>query len=49
MLSAIPDSEYTPLPDMGRDLPEALWPKLIDGIIANTERAADTVAGSTVE
>ncbi len=45
---AIPDSEYIPLPDMGHDLPEVLWPKLIDGILANTARAGDTVAGSTV-
>jgi pimeloyl-ACP methyl ester carboxylesterase len=44
---AIPDSEYLPLSDMGHDLPEALWPELIDGIVANAERAADTVAGST--
>ncbi|WP_018680262.1 alpha/beta fold hydrolase [Actinokineospora enzanensis] len=32
---AIPDSTYLELPDMGHDLPEPLWPRLIQAIADN--------------
>jgi pimeloyl-ACP methyl ester carboxylesterase len=37
---AIPDSECLAIPGMGHDLPRQLWPKIIDAVLANTERAA---------
>ncbi|ALG12187.1 alpha/beta fold hydrolase [Kibdelosporangium phytohabitans] len=47
---AIPGSEYTPHADMGHDLPEVLWPKLVDDIVANAHRTAepDAVSGNTI-
>jgi pimeloyl-ACP methyl ester carboxylesterase len=37
---AIPDAELVAIPGMGHDLPRELWPRLIDALVANTERAA---------
>ncbi len=36
---AIPDAKMVVLDTMGHDVPEALWPQLIDAIEANTRRA----------
>lgn len=37
---AIPDAELVAIPGMGHNLPRAVWPKVIDALVANTERAA---------
>jgi pimeloyl-ACP methyl ester carboxylesterase len=37
--NAIPGSTYLELPTMGHDLPEPLWPQLIDAIDANLHKA----------
>jgi pimeloyl-ACP methyl ester carboxylesterase len=46
---AIPGATLLELDDMGHDLPRPLWPKLIDAIVENTERATDkeVVASAT--
>ncbi len=36
---AVPGSTYLELPDMGHDLPQPLWPQLIDAIDANARKA----------
>jgi pimeloyl-ACP methyl ester carboxylesterase len=36
---AIPDSEFVAIPGMGHDLPRAVWPKVVDAIVMNSERA----------
>jgi pimeloyl-ACP methyl ester carboxylesterase len=41
---AIPDAEFIALPGMGHDLPNEVWPKLIDAVVGNTERAAVAAA-----
>ncbi len=48
--AAIPGSAYTEFPDMGHDLPEALWPELIDGIAAHAQptAGAGTATAGTV-
>jgi pimeloyl-ACP methyl ester carboxylesterase len=42
---AIPDAAFIALPGMGHDLPREVWPKIIDAVARNTERAA---AGAVV-
>jgi pimeloyl-ACP methyl ester carboxylesterase len=37
---AIPDAEFIAIPGMGHDLPREVWPKVIDAVVTNTERAA---------
>ena len=37
---AIPNARLLTIPGMGHNLPEPLWPKLVDAIVKNTERAA---------
>jgi pimeloyl-ACP methyl ester carboxylesterase len=37
--AAIPGSKLMKIPGMGHDLPPALWPQFIDGIVENAERA----------
>jgi pimeloyl-ACP methyl ester carboxylesterase len=46
---AINGAKLLMLDDLGHDLPRALWPKIIDAIVENTERAADkeVVASAT--
>jgi pimeloyl-ACP methyl ester carboxylesterase len=39
---AIPDAEIVAIPGMGHDLPRELWPKIIDAVVENSERAAAT-------
>jgi pimeloyl-ACP methyl ester carboxylesterase len=36
---AIPDAELVAIPGMGHDLPPAVWPRVIDAVVRNTERA----------
>jgi pimeloyl-ACP methyl ester carboxylesterase len=38
--AAIPGAELLVLPGMGHDLPQPLWPRMIDAIMANIARAA---------
>jgi pimeloyl-ACP methyl ester carboxylesterase len=38
--AAIPGAELVLIPGMGHDLPERLWPELVDIIVANTARSA---------
>ena len=40
---AIPDAELMSIPGMGHDMPEELWPRFIDGIVRNAERAGERV------
>jgi pimeloyl-ACP methyl ester carboxylesterase len=37
---AIPNSEFVAIPGMGHDLPREVWPKIVDAVVRNTERAA---------
>ena len=37
--AAIPDARLLLLPGMGHDLPEALWDRYVDAIVANAQRA----------
>jgi pimeloyl-ACP methyl ester carboxylesterase len=37
---AVPGSELLVLDEMGHDLPEPLWPEVVDAIVANARRAA---------
>jgi pimeloyl-ACP methyl ester carboxylesterase len=37
---AIPDAELITVPGMGHDLPKELWPRFVDAIARNAERAA---------
>jgi pimeloyl-ACP methyl ester carboxylesterase len=46
--NAIPDSTYLELPDMGHDLPETLWPQVIDTIDTNARSTADVGATTGV-
>ncbi|WP_447009062.1 alpha/beta fold hydrolase [Saccharothrix sp. DSM 118769] len=43
---AIRDSTYLELRDMGHDLPQPLWPQLIDTIDANARKTVDTPAAT---
>ncbi len=38
--AAIPDSELVVIEGMGHDLPPAAWPRIVDALVANFERAA---------
>jgi pimeloyl-ACP methyl ester carboxylesterase len=38
--AAVPGSKLLTIPGMGHDLPDALWPEVVDAIVANTELAA---------
>jgi pimeloyl-ACP methyl ester carboxylesterase len=42
---AIPGAELLVIPGMGHDLPPALWPKIVDAVVANAERASLHAAG----
>ena len=42
--AAIPGSKLVTIPGMGHDLPPALWPRFIDEIVENTERASAPAA-----
>ena len=46
---AIPGARLLMLDDMGHDLPRPLWPRMIEAIVENTERASDeeVVASAT--
>ena len=37
---AIPDAELVAIPGMGHDLPREIWPKLIEAVARNSDRAA---------
>src|SRR3954447_7165938 len=37
---AIPGAKFMKVKGMGHDMPRAAWPQIIDGIVANAERAA---------
>jgi pimeloyl-ACP methyl ester carboxylesterase len=41
---AIPNARLLTIPGMGHNLPEPLWPTLVDAIVKNTERAAARAA-----
>lgn len=43
---AIPDARLLMVDDMGHDLPRPVWPKIIDAIVENTERANEEVVAS---
>ena len=43
---AIPGAKLVKIPGMGHDLPPALWPRFVDEIVANAERAT---AGAAAE
>ena len=36
---AVPGADLLMLPGMGHDLPEPLWPQIVDAIVANTKKA----------
>jgi pimeloyl-ACP methyl ester carboxylesterase len=38
---AIPDAELVTIPGMGHDLPQALWPRFVEAIARNAERARE--------
>ncbi len=38
--AAVPGSQLLVLDDMGHDLPEPLWPQIVDAIVANARKAA---------
>jgi pimeloyl-ACP methyl ester carboxylesterase len=42
--AAIPGSKLVKIPGMGHDLPPALWPRFVDEIVANAERASAPAA-----
>ena len=42
--AAIPGSKLVKIPGMGHDLPPALWPRLVDEIVENAERASAPAA-----
>jgi pimeloyl-ACP methyl ester carboxylesterase len=37
---AIPGSEFVAIPGMGHDLPREIWPRLIEAVAKNEDRAA---------
>ena len=43
---AIPGARLELIEGMGHDLPRAVWPRIIDGIVANAERAGDGAKAS---
>jgi len=42
--AAIPGSKLVKIPGMGHDLPPALWPRFVDEIVENAERASAPAA-----
>jgi pimeloyl-ACP methyl ester carboxylesterase len=44
---AIPGAKLIVIPGMGHDLPRALWPRFVDEIVANAERAQTRAAGES--
>ncbi|HVA08474.1 MAG TPA: alpha/beta hydrolase [Acidimicrobiales bacterium] len=38
--AAVPDSKLKVIPGMGHDLPDALWPDIVNAVVANTELAS---------
>jgi pimeloyl-ACP methyl ester carboxylesterase len=36
---AIPDAEFLAIEGMGHDLPREVWPRIVDAVVANAERA----------
>jgi pimeloyl-ACP methyl ester carboxylesterase len=42
--AAIPGSKLVQIPGMGHDLPPALWPRFVDEIVENAERASAPAA-----
>jgi pimeloyl-ACP methyl ester carboxylesterase len=42
---AIPSAKLVKIPGMGHDLPPALWPRFVDEIVANAERATAPARG----
>jgi pimeloyl-ACP methyl ester carboxylesterase len=44
--AAIPEARLVLVPGMGHDLPEALWPQIIDEIAANASRAGAASSGA---
>jgi pimeloyl-ACP methyl ester carboxylesterase len=36
---AIPGAQLMTIPGMGHDLPRELWPRIVDGVVANAARA----------
>ncbi|WP_051716834.1 alpha/beta fold hydrolase [Streptomyces megasporus] len=45
--AAVPDAELVVLPGMGHDLPEPLWPTIVDAVARNAARAAGPVADAS--
>jgi pimeloyl-ACP methyl ester carboxylesterase len=43
---AIPNAELVRIPGMGHDLPEALWPRFVEAIARNAERAVGRTTAS---
>jgi pimeloyl-ACP methyl ester carboxylesterase len=41
---AIPGAELVEIPGMGHDLPREVWPRVVDAIVRNTERATERSA-----
>jgi pimeloyl-ACP methyl ester carboxylesterase len=39
--AAVPGAELLVIPGMGHDLPEAMWPPIVDAIVATTKRSGD--------
>ena len=37
----IPDARLMTIPGMGHDMPREIWPRIVDGVVANAERARD--------
>jgi len=37
----IPDAEFVAIPGMGHDMPRQVWPKIVNAVVANAERAAE--------
>lgn len=46
--AAVPGAELLMLPGMGHDLPEALWPVIVDAVVANAAKAADAAKAPTI-
>ncbi|GAA2403801.1 alpha/beta hydrolase [Streptomyces glaucosporus] len=43
--AAVPGAELMVIPGMGHDLPEPLWPDIVDAVARNAARAGDRTAG----
>ncbi|GAA2435723.1 alpha/beta fold hydrolase [Streptomyces macrosporus] len=44
--AAVPGAELMVIPGMGHDLPEPLWPEIVDAVTRNAARAGDRTAGN---